>query len=141
MHKTCPAHFIIPHLVTWTMWSLLLYVLCSCEDNQYKEVGNMRDKQSAIFWDVTLCSRAEVNRCILEECNASIFRVQEHAKQEISSCLAYSSTLKIQVECSSRTLINFWQNKQCHTPKHSTLQNHHCKNLKPKCGKIHHEFF
>jgi hypothetical protein len=66
---------------------------------------------------------------------ASIFGVEEETKQEtrgyayscfmLISCLAYSSTLKMEVTCSS-----FQQTTQCYIPEDQTLHNHCCKNLK-----------
>jgi hypothetical protein len=47
-----------------------------------------------------------------ERHNASIFRVEEKAKQDSISVLAYSSTLKMEAVCSSKILVNFYKAKQ-----------------------------
>jgi hypothetical protein len=52
--------------------------------------------KSSIFWDVSPCSPLKVNRRFGEHV-ASIFRVSS------GSCLAYSSTLKVEATCSSET--------------------------------------
>jgi plasmid replication initiation protein len=46
------------------------------------------------------------------------------------SCLAYSSTLKIEKTHSSETVANFEWTTWCYIPEDRTLHNHHCENLK-----------
>jgi hypothetical protein len=47
------------------------------------------------------------------------------------SCLAYSSTLKMEATCSSGISVGFqWTTWCCYIPEARTLHNHHCENLK-----------
>jgi hypothetical protein len=59
---------------------------------------------------------------ILEECATSILRT--------TACLAYSSTLRVDVVHSSKTLVNIEQNAWHNIPEDSTLHSHCIKNLK-----------
>jgi hypothetical protein len=46
------------------------------------------------------------------------------------SCLAYSSTLKMEATCSSETSVAFQLTARRHIPEDITLHNHRCENLK-----------
>jgi hypothetical protein len=46
------------------------------------------------------------------------------------SCLAYSSTLKVELICFSEMLVDFQQTTQRYIPNDRILHNHHCENLK-----------
>jgi hypothetical protein len=46
------------------------------------------------------------------------------------SCLAYSSTLKIQATCYSETSVDFQRTTRRYIPNDRTLLNHFCENLK-----------
>jgi hypothetical protein len=66
-----------------------------------------------------LCSPLKTN--ISEKHVASIFRVDEWAKQETSMkqavSLAYSLTLTMEATCSSKTLVDFQQTTRCDVPE------------------------
>jgi hypothetical protein len=46
------------------------------------------------------------------------------------SCLAYFSTLKTEVTCSSEALVDFQRTTRDYIPEDRTLHNQRCKNLK-----------
>jgi hypothetical protein len=46
------------------------------------------------------------------------------------SCVAYSSTLKMEVTCCFKTLADFQQTTQQYIPENRNLRNHCCENLK-----------
>jgi hypothetical protein len=64
---------------------------------------------------------------VSEEHNASIFRVEEFAllapASTLVSCLAYSSTLKIEATCSSETSVHFQWTTWHYISEHRTLHN------------------
>jgi hypothetical protein len=45
------------------------------------------------------------------------------------SCLAYSSTLKMEVVCSSEMSVDFHQTLQCYTPEDGAAHSHCCENF------------
>jgi hypothetical protein len=47
-----------------------------------------------------------------------------------ASCLAYSSTLKIEATCPSKTLVDFQWTTPRYIPEGRTVHNHRCKSLK-----------
>lgn len=68
--------------------------------------------------------------------------VKPHSAVEIqisgaSSCLAFSSTLKMEAVYYSDTSVYVYQSIRCYTPEWSTLRNHCCENLKSKEAHIH----
>jgi hypothetical protein len=54
----------------------------------------------------------------------------KHVASTLVSCLAYSSTLKMEETCPSETLVDFQQTTQCYIPEDRSLHNHCCENLK-----------
>jgi hypothetical protein len=48
----------------------------------------------------------------------------------LASCLAYSSTLKIEATCSSETSVDFQWTTRRYIPENRTLQNRRCENLR-----------
>jgi hypothetical protein len=81
-----------------------------------------------------------VSTKVSEKHVATIFRVEELAKQENSmkqvasrallrSCLAYSSTLKMEVTHSSESLVDFQWATWCFIPEDRTLHDHPSENL------------
>jgi hypothetical protein len=46
------------------------------------------------------------------------------------SCLAYSSTLKMEVTCSSETSVDFQRTTQRYIPKDRNIHNHRCEDFK-----------
>jgi hypothetical protein len=46
------------------------------------------------------------------------------------SCLAYSSTLKMEAKCFSETLVDFQRTTRRYIPEDSSLHTHRCENLK-----------
>jgi hypothetical protein len=67
-------------------------------------------KKSTIFWDITPCS--------LLLCLPPAFM--------LVSCMAYSSTLKIEVICSSETSVDFQRTTRRYIPEGSTLHYTFC---------------
>jgi hypothetical protein len=77
--------------------------------------------KSTVFRDILimLCSPLKVNwLALLGTCFMLV------------SCMAYSSTLKMEVTCSSETLVHVPLNTECHIPEDRTIHNHRCENLK-----------
>jgi hypothetical protein len=84
------------------------------------------DVKSSVFWNVTPCSWVEVHIDVSEEHTSSIFKVKEQAKQVaykkwsayhiffLITCLAYSSTLKIEAVRSSETSVSFYRTTRRH---------------------------
>jgi hypothetical protein len=77
-------------------------------------------KQNTIFWDITLCSPLKVNWAGL--CFKPDFM--------LVSCLAYSSTLKMEAMCTSETSVVFQRTTQFFITEDSSLHDHYCENLK-----------
>jgi hypothetical protein len=93
--------------------------------------------ESSVFWIITLCSSLKVNGRFGGTCHLHLHsrrishaRNQHEAGSRQSSCLAYSSTLKMEATCSSETSVDFklttWRCK----PEDITLHNRRCENLK-----------
>jgi hypothetical protein len=95
---------------------------------------------SSISWDITPCSPLKVNRRFGGTCR---FHFQNRISQETSvkaggkeshlslclpaaftlvSCLAYSSTLKMEVTCFSETSVDFQRTTRRYMPGDTTLQ-------------------
>jgi hypothetical protein len=77
--------------------------------------------KSSISWDITQCSPLSVNRRYGVTCSALLatcFR--------LVSCLAYSSTLKMDATCSSKTSVDFQRTTRCYISENKTLHKGHC---------------
>jgi hypothetical protein len=93
-------------------------------------------------WVITLFSRPKVNRRFEEtrpflEVKA---KQETNMKQAVSvsstcytlvSCPAYSSTLKMEMICSSEISVDTQRTTLRYIPEDNTLHNHRCENLKP----------
>jgi hypothetical protein len=72
-----------------------------------------------------------------EEHIGSIFRIEEYNKpsrstqhaEQLVSCLAYSSTLKMEAILSSETSVEFYQTARRYASKDRSLHSHRCENL------------
>jgi hypothetical protein len=85
----------------------------------------------SIFWDLIWYSPLEVNRGFGGTCH---FRLQGRRKsqarnqREAATCftlvyrLAHSSTLKVEMICSPKTLVDFQRTTRCYIPEDRTLQ-------------------
>jgi hypothetical protein len=79
----------------WNYWSFVWF-----------EVLTEMVVKSLLFWDITPCSRCK-STDISEEHIVSIFKVLLTACLMPVSCLAYSSTMKMEVTCSTGTSVDF----------------------------------
>jgi hypothetical protein len=88
--------------------------------------------ESSVFWDITLCSSLKVNGRFTATCYLHLQsrRIYHEAGSIQSSCLAYSSTLKMKETCSSETLVDFIRTIRRCIPEDRTLHNSRCENLK-----------
>jgi hypothetical protein len=64
------------------------------------------------------------------------FRKKQATCFMLVSCLAYSSTLKMEVTCSSETLAGFQWTTQHYIPQDRTLHKNCCETLKSYTGKL-----
>jgi hypothetical protein len=71
------------------------------------------------------CSSLKVNRSFRGTCSKQILLATYFT---LVSCLAYSSPLKMEAICSSKTLVIFQQTKRCYILEDKTLHNHSLKN-------------
>jgi hypothetical protein len=55
---------------------------------------------------------------------------KQHSAFTLVSCLAYSSTLKMEVTCPTETLVDFQRTARSYIPEDITHHNHLCENLK-----------
>jgi hypothetical protein len=98
--------------------------------------------KSAIIRDIVPCGLWK-STDVQEEHIASNFRVEEYAKQETSmksggkqshfhtvSCLAYSSTLKMEATYSFEMSVDFQWTTLHYIPEDSTIHNYCCENLR-----------
>jgi hypothetical protein len=93
--------------------------------------------KSYIFWDITRVACWKSTE-VSEEHVTSIFRIEEYAKEEnnmkqaasstLVSCLAYSSSLKMEVTCSSEMSVDFQQTTM-RPVRDGALHNHRCEVL------------
>jgi hypothetical protein len=84
-----------------------------------------------IFWDITLCSPLKINRRFGRiYCLPPVFT--------LVYCSAYSSTLKMEATCSSRTSADFRQTTQRYVPEDTIFHNHLCENFKSYRRTLHH---
>jgi hypothetical protein len=73
--------------------------------------------KSSILWDITPCRPLKVN-------------VRQATCFTLVSCLAYSSTVKMEAKCSSETSVDIQRTTRCYIPEDGILHNHRCENLK-----------
>jgi hypothetical protein len=106
--------------------------------------------KSPVFWDITPCRPLKVNGRFGETCTLHLQgrRISQASNQReacsklatwyfllatfftLISCLAYSSTLMMQMTCSSETSVNFKRTTRRYIPENRTLHNHRCEYLK-----------
>jgi hypothetical protein len=100
---------------------------------------------SSIFWDITPCSQLKVNRRFGGTYRLSLQsrRICQARNQEslphvftLVSCLAYSSTLKMEATCSSETLVDFQLTTRYYSLEARTL--HICSHNNQKGTYIFH---
>jgi hypothetical protein len=58
------------------------------------------------------------------------------SKRSSESCLAYSSTMKMVVKCSSQMSVDFQRNIQHCIPEDRTLYNYCCENRASECSDV-----
>jgi hypothetical protein len=71
--------------------------------------------KSSVFWDLMPCSPLKVNQSFSGTCRhhlqgwriSQVRNQHEAGSKQSSACLAYSLTLKMEVTCSSETLVDF----------------------------------
>jgi hypothetical protein len=90
--------------------------------------------KSTIIWNLTPCNTVEKSTDVSEDRIASIFRVDEQAKQETNkkqlqselcfpvSCLACSWTVKMEAVIYPETSVDFYQTKETYIPEDSSHQ-------------------
>jgi hypothetical protein len=97
-------------------WILIQYPFMTCD---YTLKGT-------IFWNITLCSPLKVyprfGGTYRLLCLPPAFK--------LGTCSAYSTTLKMEVICSSKMLVDFQWTTPCYITEDRTLHNHCCENLK-----------
>jgi hypothetical protein len=99
--------------------------LACCIFNLWTSYRENLSRSSTIIWNVMPCNLVKFND-VSEEHAASIFRDEEYDNTclLLATCLAYSSTLKMQTVCSSETSVNFYIASQ-----KVVLQSHCCGNI------------
>jgi hypothetical protein len=87
--------------------------------------------KSSVFWDITLCSSLKVNRpfgatcCLdLKDRRASQAEFCLSPAFTLVSCLAYSSTLKMEASFSSETSVDFQRIARRYIPGDRTLHSY-----------------
>jgi hypothetical protein len=75
--------------------------------------------KSAIFWNITVCGPLKVNQCFrgtfhLHLQGQRISQTRNQCERGCMQMLAYSLTLKMEVICSSKTLVNFQWTTWCY---------------------------
>jgi hypothetical protein len=95
--------------------------------------------KSSVFWDIMPCSLLKVNY-ILEENVTFIFRICLLAACfMLIACLAYSSTLKMEATCSSKTLVDSQWTTWHYIPEDRTLHNHPVRTSSPTAALLLHQ--
>jgi hypothetical protein len=110
IHATCPTHFILP----------LLLLDPNCLFNI--ALKHPQSRKNSIFCHIILCSPFESQSVFWRNVLASCFM--------LVSCVAYSSTLEMEVMSSSQTSADFQWAKWHYISEDRTLHNHGCENLK-----------
>jgi hypothetical protein len=64
-------------------------------------------------------------------------RNQREESSKLVSCLAYSSTLKLETTCSPETSVDFQRTTRHFIPEDKTLHNYRCENLRSYLFKIY----
>jgi hypothetical protein len=100
--------------------------------NMYKHVFCTRKYlESYVFWDITTYSPLKVNERFRAICCLHFQREALLATCFVLLfCFAYSSTLKIEVTCSSETSVYLQRTTWRHIPEDRTIHNHRCENFK-----------
>jgi hypothetical protein len=83
--------------------------------------------KSSAFWEITPRNPLEANRCVWWTRRLHLCLLPASC---VVSCLAHSSTLKMEATCSSETLIDFQRTARRPTPEDRTLHGYSCENLK-----------
>jgi hypothetical protein len=94
--------------------------------------------KNSIFWDIRPFSLLNVNRPFGRICRVHLQRRRISQTKNLLldtclmlvSCIAYSSTLKMEAMCSSETSGYFQRTTHRYIPENRTLHNHSCENLK-----------
>jgi hypothetical protein len=95
--------------------------------------------KSYILRDITPCIPLKINRRFAVTNRLSLqHRIISQARNWVSllatcciliSCLAYSSTMKMEATCLSETSLDFQRTTRSYIPEDRTLHNHRCDNL------------
>jgi hypothetical protein len=80
--------------------------------------------KSSILWDITPCSSLKINRRFRGACRLP----------SLVSCLAYTSTLKMEAACASETSAGFQRTTRRNSIEGRTIHNHHYENHKSYIG-------
>jgi hypothetical protein len=94
------------------------------------DLETIQNFKEFIFWDITPCSPMKVGRSF-GRCLKMLA-----ARFTMDSCLAYSSTLKMEATCSSEMSVAFQRTTRRYIPEDRTLHNHRCENLKSYKSKF-----
>jgi hypothetical protein len=97
-------------MFNWLLVNLSVHVILVCEHHVGSEVLTAVVMESSIFWDITPCSPLKVRARL---CLPPAFTPV--------SCLAYSSTLKMEAKCSSETSVDFQRTTRSYIPEYRTL--------------------
>jgi hypothetical protein len=87
---------------------------------------------------IPFCWRANANGLAVFNCPPASYMTRNFGRRlfclppafTLVSCSAYSSTQKMEVTCSSETLVGFQRTARRYIPEDRTLHNHNCENLK-----------
>jgi hypothetical protein len=92
-----------------------------CQIHSTILLKRVRNLKSIIFWDMTPCSPLSITRRF-----GGSYRLHLQGR----GLLNYSSILKMEAICSSKTSGTTQRTTRRHIPEDDTLHNHRCENLK-----------
>jgi hypothetical protein len=124
-----------------TVYLLKTWVEHYRHSNLFTMPRTVNTLKNSVFWDITPCSPSKINWRFGEICrlHRQSRRISQAIKQRESlfatcftlvSCLSYSSTLKMEVTCSSETSVDFRRTTRRYIPEDRALHNHRCENFK-----------
>jgi hypothetical protein len=89
----------------------------------------MRSLKRSALCDVTPRSLLKINQSFGGACRLHLRGLLATCFMLVS-CLAYSSTLKMEARCFSETSVDFQRTTRRYIPEDRTLHNHRCENLR-----------